>query len=292
MTMRSFYATFMGIIAAEALGKNHSGKVMGVSSKGIFLECGRYILFITDAPYKSPFNIYVPGFERLLKLLNTRMLFTVDTTSIVFNESSLKIITGNAEVWTPEPPGALISAQNDRRQLLISVLNSISAIDPAKGWLFLFNNQAAFPEDVEERIRFNTRSFSAGYKAKDLETCLQSAGQLLGLGGGLTPSGDDWLAGFLLYQVCYRPIAGKSMEFLSQLTKELLAMAAQKTTTISVNRLMAAGKGWAEEPFLQVIDSLFTGQSVSENLVHILVNFGHSSGVDTTLGILSSLNCE
>lgn len=82
------------------------------------------------------------------------------------------------------------------------------------------------------------------------------------------------------------------MEFLSKMIKELLAMAAQKTTTISVNRLMAAGKGWAEEPFLQVIDSLFTGQSVSENLVHILVNFGHSSGVDTTLGILSSLNCE
>ena len=282
----------MGIMAAGALRENHTGKVKGVTSKGIFLECGGYILFITDAPYKSPFNIYVPGFDRLMKILKTGMTFEVNTTGIVFNEQSLQIITTNAEVWMPEPPATIISGQNERLQLLNGVLNSISSIDPTKGWLFLFNHQAAFPGNVEERIQLNTRLFASSYMKGDLKSCLQAASQLLGLGGGLTPSGDDWLAGFILYQACYRIAAEKPMDFLQQLTKELLILAVEKTTTISANRILAAGKGWAEEPFLQLLDSLFTCQPVPEHLVQILVNFGHSSGVDTTLGILSSLSCE
>ena len=59
----------MGAISAEVLANNQTGTVMGMTSKGIFLRSGDAILFITEAPYKSPFNIYIPGFERLLSLL-------------------------------------------------------------------------------------------------------------------------------------------------------------------------------------------------------------------------------
>ena len=72
----------------------------------------------------------------------------------------------------------------------------------------------------------------------------------------------------------------------------LQKMAFQKTTTISANRILTAGRGWAEEPFLQVIDTLFTGSDMPSGMAELLTHFGHSSGVDTTLGIAASIACE
>jgi hypothetical protein len=292
MTQKTFFATFMGNMAVEGLELHHAGTVRGLTSKGIFLQCGEYILFITDAPYKSPFNIYVPGFDRLMGSLAVNDGFEVAGEVLVFNEREIRILIENAEIWVPHAPGLITTNPTDRANLMDSILSRISEIDPAKGWMFLFNHHKTMPEDLANRISSNTRLFSEAYLNRDLDACLESAGHLLGLGGGLTPSGDDWLAGFVLYQSRYKQVLDEPPPFLAVLAQRLLELAKVKTTTISTNRILAASRGWAEEPFLQVIDALFTGIPVSNDLVKLLTHFGHSSGVDTTLGIAASLEYE
>jgi hypothetical protein len=292
MAQKSFFATFMGKMAAEALELHRVGSVRGLTSKGIFLQCGEYILFITDAPYKSPFNIYVPGFDRLMAELSVNTEFEATKEALVFHTHEIRIITENAEIWTPDEPDQLVTIHIDRVHLIESILNRISDIDPVKGWMFLFNLHSTLPKDLVDRISNNTRFFTKAYIDRNLDGCLESAGHLLGLGGGLTPSGDDWLAGFLLYQTRFQMAINKQAAFLAELTQKLLELAKVKTTTISTNRILAASWGWAEEPFLQVIDALFLGKTVSTDLVRLLTHFGHSSGVDTTLGIAASLECE
>jgi len=292
MNRKTFFATFMGKMAAEALDLHRAGSVRGLTSKGVFLQCGEYILFITDAPYKSPFNIYIPGFERLMGALAVNDAFEVIGEGLVFPANEIKIITENAEIWIPASPVKLVTDHEARLESIQSILSRIAEIDPVKGWIFLHNQQKTLPEDLADRITTGTRNFSKAYKNHDLEGCLEAAERLLGLGGGLTPSGDDWLAGFVLYQTRCQLANNTSAAFLEELTQKLLELAKDKTTTISTNRILAASRGWAEEPFVQVIDGLFTGKPASDDLVALLTHFGHSSGVDTTLGIAASVDCE
>ena len=279
-------------MASEALEMHPAGVVKGQTSKGIFLQSRDYILFITDTPYKSPFNILIPGVARLMEVVAVGDVFDLTNGTLVFAKNKIQIIIENAVVWEPEPPHQLVTDLSVRNTVMDSLLTGISALDPGKGWIFLFNHNLALPEDLANQISNNTQKFSKGFQDQNMETCLEAASHLLGLGGGLTPSGDDWLAGFLLYQTRMQQTFAKQVPFLLKLGDKLLDLAYQKTTTISANRLSAAQRGWAEEPFLQVIDALFTGAKIPEELVALLTNFGHSSGVDTTLGIAAAIECE
>jgi hypothetical protein len=56
---------------------------------------------------------------------------------------------------------------------------------------------------------------------------------------------------------------------------------------------MSARRGWAEEPFIDVIDTLFSEvKKFDPELPGLLVRFGHSSGVDTLIGISAAIGCE
>jgi len=292
MKQQTFISTFMGAISAEVLAKSQDGIVMGLTSKGIFLRCGDAILFITEAPYKSPFNIYIPGFERLMSVLASNSRFEVTPTAIVFPDESVQVITDNAEIWTPSSPVKIETIKQRRTELMDLLLKNISILDETKGWIFLFNNHQTLPVEISERIIVNTQGFCNGYQHRDLDGSLAAAERFLGLGGGLTPSGDDWLAGFLLYQTRFFMVSGNYSEFQEQLGDALQKMVFQKTTTISANRILAAGRGWAEEPFLQVIDNLFSGVEMPAGLAELITHFGHSSGVDTTLGMAAAITCE
>jgi hypothetical protein len=207
-------------------------------------------------------------------------------------EKEIRIDFQNADVWVPQSAANLQTSQTDRVAAITHLLQDISVIDPAKGWLFLHNSNPDLPVELRNRISGNTDRFRDGYRSKDLFACLESAGHLLGLGGGLTPSGDDWLAGFVLYLARFSSASTDPHSFLRELDQPLLDLATRKTTTISVNRIAAAFRGFAEEPFLQVSDTLFAGGSFPEGLAALLSRFGHSSGVDTTLGMSTAVACE
>ncbi len=296
MTQSTFYATFMGCMVTEAFAAAQKGSVLGLSSKGVFLQVGTYILFITNAPYKSPFNIYVPGFNRLLESLRQGEHFEVTFVSMFFKDSGARILLDNVETWIPGPPVAIDTIQTTRKKRAAQLLDDIVRIDPQKGWIFLHTQNErdeAIPDFVKQPIWECTQKFSEGYRKKEILQCLDSAGALLGLGGGLTPSGDDWLAGFFLYSERFLIAGNTRSAFLQDLGSDLQDLAFQKTTTISANRIMAARRGWAEEPFLNVIDILFSEErQFDPELAGVLVQFGHSSGVDTLLGISAAIGCE
>jgi hypothetical protein len=296
MTQSTFFATFLGSLVIEAFASGNKGSIMGLSSKGIFLRVGDYVLFITDAPYKSPFNIYVPGFPRLMEALKQGERFELLIDSINFLDSGTKILTENAETWSPYPPRSIASTLHARIQRAKQLLDDIARIDPRKGWIFLHHsaNQPEINADPShQHIIEKTSEFIAGFKNEDLARCLGAAESLLGLGGGLTPSGDDWLTGFFLYFERLNQASNTRNDFLQALGNKIETLAFQKTTTISANRILAARRGWAEEPFLDVIDTLFSieGQ-FNPGTPELLARFGHSSGVDTTLGISAAIDCE
>ncbi len=296
MAQSTFFATFMGCMVNEAFAATPKGSVLGTSSKGVFLQVGNYVLFITDAPYKSPFNIYMPGVNRLLDALKQGENFEINIDSLNFIDSGSRILIENVETWTPGPPLEFVTSQATRKKRVKLLLADIAEVDPNKGWLFLYteSDRAEASRDfIKERIWEGTQKFIEGYREGELSQCMVAAESLIGLGGGLTPSGDDWLAGFFLYLERFSLAGDAGPGFLQDLGSVLQDLAFQKTTTISANRIMAARRGWAEEPFLEVIDTLFSAEGqFGPELAGLLVHFGHSSGVDTLLGISAAIDCE
>ncbi|MFI6454364.1 DUF2877 domain-containing protein [Streptosporangium amethystogenes] len=113
-----------------------------------------------------------------------------------------------------------------------------------------------------------------------------AAEQLVGLGPGLTPSGDDVLAGLL---VALRHFGGATGADRAVWLADWLAAAVTfdvrgRTTPISAALLHCAARGEASGEVLAVLRGLAGRQSL-EPALHRLLQLGHTSGADLAWGL-------
>ena len=110
---------------------------------------------------------------------------------------------------------------------------------------------------------------------------------LIGLGPGLTPSGDDFLAGFILAGAIWRERLGEPVK----LTKDIAAMvrkwAQGRTTAVSRAMLEDATEGEASEPVQRFLMALFKkGKSRETRFWAMEISrTGASSGEDLLNGL-------
>lgn len=110
---------------------------------------------------------------------------------------------------------------------------------------------------------------------------------LLGRGPGATPSGDDLLAG--LFLALDRTATDARRPRLRQAGERLVATAAERTTTVSTALLAQAVRGRADdrvETALRAVLSQSVPRSRWEPAVLGITEVGHTSGVDTLVGML------
>ena len=123
-----------------------------------------------------------------------------------------------------------------------------------------------------------------------------SARGLLGLGAGLTPEGDDVLAGLLVTLQSRRP----TRPLARRLGEAVMALAGSRTTTVSAALLRHAADGYATPRLVDVVDALggeVSDKEVSDSEVSDgalrdgvvrLLAVGHTSGAALGHGILSA----
>ena len=115
------------------------------------------------------------------------------------------------------------------------------------------------------------------------------AGRMAGLGLGLTPAGDDFLAGVLTALRYHGHSRGHPI--LSQ--TELCTLARQlagQTTDFSGFLLRAAAEGLVAAPVDDWLAAVHAGNAAqAANVVSALAKLGHSSGLDTFSGLLLTL---
>ena len=105
---------------------------------------------------------------------------------------------------------------------------------------------------------------------------------LLGRGDGLTPSGDDVLAGWLVARhATQRPLA--------PIVDAVLTHAADRTTRLSATLLRRAAEGEAIRACRELLLSLRSGSGVEAARAR-LIGIGHTSGAALALGISLALD--
>ncbi len=136
-------------------------------------------------------------------------------------------------------------------------------------------------EALLEAVREGLDSLSAWLREgrpADLAAALDS---LLGLGQGLTPSGDDMTGGFLLALRLLGDTARHDMA-----AREALRRAPDRTNRISLAYLRAAAQGHASSVLHEALNALCRNAPELPDVLRGLDRMGHSSGWDALLGSL------
>ncbi|MFN2285546.1 MAG: DUF2877 domain-containing protein [Anaerolineae bacterium] len=128
--------------------------------------------------------------------------------------------------------------------------------------------------------------------ANDTAAIHDAAAAIAGLGPGLTPSGDDFLAGVMLgMRIANSKL--RNTHHASRITRHvscLFTAAAPRTTRLSRAFLHAASQGLADEHWHCLLAALSAEDSAQlEHAATRVINHGASSGLDTVAGFLWQL---
>ena len=136
--------------------------------------------------------------------------------------------------WSPRRPGTVTTSTStgydDAR------LDAVSRLLPA------------LPADLEDRLGSLTRALEDSGSA-DLPDAVTA---LLGLGAGLTPQGDDVLAGLLVGLAA----VPRASPLARRLGDVVTGLAASRTTTLSAALLRDAADGFAVPALVDLVDGL------------------------------------
>ncbi|MEV7966875.1 DUF2877 domain-containing protein [Sphaerisporangium sp. NPDC088356] len=124
-----------------------------------------------------------------------------------------------------------------------------------------------------------------------LTAAITATEQLMGLGPGLTPSGDDMLAGVLvaLRQIGRAAGVSRAVWLADWLAATVAFDARTRTTPISATLLHCAAQGQACADALAVLRGI-AGHQPLEPAVHRLLRLGHTSGADLAWGLRTGVS--
>lgn len=237
----------LGWKAQQVLSTALEFKVLGTTSRGVFLYFApQWVVFCTAEKHCGPLtiNLETNCAELALGQVGTNRQGLLDF-------GQLAIDTREAINWGPVPPPQ--SAQSSHEQRWQRVL------------------------ELNERCQAIRAPSELAYL---LELKRFTYGDILGQGQGLTPSGDDVMAGILLYETRQGLVPTWDLS-------KLATQACEKTTTLSSNLLQMAALGQGDERLIELTDYVLTGASRYHDRLAALdfLSWGAHSGMDTLLGI-------
>lgn len=127
--------------------------------------------------------------------------------------------------------------------------------------------------------------------SRDMVAVTERGWELVGLGPGLTPSGDDFLGGLLFVAHHLKAAYPSEFPWEEQPITALVDRARTETNRISYTILSDLALGHGPEPLHGLVISLLEGQELDRVMPHVarLVKIGHTSGWDLLSGALTGM---
>ena len=265
-------------------------RVLQVFEHVVNLNAGNEIIsLVTPEIGNGPFNVVLPACDFRH---HVTMSSTVTVIPNALHIGDLVISFRSAARWNPYPLWSQLRSKQAQLRARIPVIRAVlHQHAPPDSWAQLVVELPAAPKsnlDVQF-ITFARRRWNNLYKAMinlDQCNCMDYAKQLVGLGNGLTPSGDDWLVGCALAAQLNLP----SPETASLLLKTI-GLVSSGTTFLSSNWLQATVSGMCNEHWHRFLASCVQPDSdqVCYQAALRIVEQGHSSGADALAGYLATI---
>ena len=257
------------------LRENRRGRVLMANSAGIYLEFAGQILLLCDEGWGAvPNGIGIAGYKKTARVLAPEPGDGVSWGDgcLHFEKNWIRI----AERTDPAPAAGTKVCRVRWREALEALRGREKGLAPLAAALLLGEE----PEKETPlwalalpRLKALERGLLAGEEA----AAAQAAVSLLGLGPGLTPSGDDVLCGLI------RGLQRSSREAEAHMLAEAVCREAGRTHPVSAGYLRAIADGEAFDR-LDRAWAYLTG--AGEACLEALLEVGSSSGGDLLLGLL------
>jgi hypothetical protein len=184
------------------------------------------------------------------------------------------------EVWLPRLPAPSRGIVESARRLVAR----IAELGEPRGFgAVLAGATPAFPLDLAVA---RVHALAAAYRADDHDAVRRASRTLLGLGGGLTPSGDDLVGGALFGRLLVAADAARWRTVGAELAVE--ALRASHVISAALLADLVAGASFA--PLHATAEALARGDDAAAlESAGVLAALGHSSGWDMLTGLVAGV---
>lgn len=289
------------------------GRVLAVMRSAVYIESdeGHVVGIVGPTAPDSPLVLVVPRLEPLVSALSGGEGWEFRAADGVFELGGVARITlRGLQPWEPAFPQ--FAASFDAR---ITSMLALARHAGERGWhgtggeveLLLtlwveaaglsgewpaatFTPTALQANATLKRVWERTTALFSEARNGDDAAVGDSLVSLLGLGPGLTPSGDDLVAGALASLAWQARLGLVPLGFVSILAETIRATAPDRTNKISARMLWYAGNGLVYAPAMQLGAALLAGDVAGlQEPARRLFGIGHSTGLDIAVGLLCGL---
>ena len=242
------------------------GETVKVFENTVYLKTGHDdLICLTSKDVKAPMNLNLNTPVDFLKLdcISKKAIRTptgLKLETIVFDTKNSKIypITKNHEIKNGLQNRVLFSVDE------INLLDTLGSI--------LDNHSPFFNE-----LSYSIRSISESTQKRDLMKLSNQLSGIVGLGNGFTPSGDDFIVGFLF---CLNRILSSSNH------KHGKFVIMGNTNWASKKFIDYSQNGIVIEPLEVFVNFLLSGENEIKSSLMDLIQVGKSSGIDASIGAI------
>ena len=201
--------------------------------------------------------------------------------------AGLRVDLREAMPWEPRPDWETLRVQRDaikrHAPLLRTFCDRHAPIRSLSALLETRPTDDVLTETVFSQAQKATEALREGW-AGDPEQLHEGARRLAGLGEGLTPAGDDFLSGAMLWAWLAHPAP-------VSLCQSILQVACHRTTTLSAAFLRVAARGECSASWHSLLAALSQGAKAEiEAAAREVLAHGATSGADTLAGFLNALS--
>ena len=247
---------------------------------------GEVIALVTPSVGNGPFHLVVPpiGFRASITADSP---VTVDRDALIIGD--VQVDFAAAADWNPRPEWETLR-RNRRRfcDAIPRLLDVLRANSPAGGLAGLVIDLRPADDLIAVMLRtarVAAGKFIEGLLRGDADLCRVGAAGMAGLGGGLTPAGDDWLLGGLLAAWI---VLGAAAESLIQAAAYY---AAEQTTPLSAAWLRAAARGECGAVWHSFFAAVLgRDETIVRATAEQIARQGHTSGSDALAGWVMMVN--
>ena len=232
--------------------------------------------------------------------LQTGMAAIIERGMISMPSPGLRLSTQNSRPWNPRPQLAPTSCPPERLARNMDQLATLVATRAAPeglAGLAGLHADAAVPMPSGLPVLLQTawpatEGLLAGIARQQIQPVRQAAGVLIGLGPGLTPSGDDLLIGLMAATNLLSVPLGLRADFYQRLSAELLTIARGRTNRLSMTWMEYARRGEVAEHLGRLFHTLVLDdwQNLEHAAIQVL-NTGATSGGDVLTGVILGTRC-
>ena len=153
----------------------------------------------------------------------------------------------------------------------------------------LFRSDQTIRAGVPRKVGEATRNLVEAARRYNLSAA-SSVRALIGLGAGLTPSGDDLLVGYLAGLWCSVLDKRERVKFVGSLGKAVIRLSC-RTNNISRTYLYHASRGQVSSRLAELAETICRGENSDRltSTIESALRVGHTSGMDAITGLLLGL---